>query len=65
MWWPAIVQHSLQCLDAMTMSTGKKVETQRIDVGRTPVRFKQSKGVKLNGILECKFLSKNAHRTST
>jgi hypothetical protein len=27
-------------------------------------RFKRSKGVKLNGILECKFLSKNGHRTN-
>jgi hypothetical protein len=26
-------------------------------------RFKRSKGVKLNGILECNFLSENAHRT--
>jgi hypothetical protein len=26
--------------------------------------FKRSKGVKLNGILECKLLSKNAHGTS-
>jgi hypothetical protein len=27
--------------------------------------FKRIKGVKLNGILECKFMSKNAHRTCT
>jgi hypothetical protein len=26
--------------------------------------LKRSKGVKLNGILECKFLSENAHRTT-
>jgi hypothetical protein len=27
-------------------------------------RFKRSTGVKLNGIIECKFLSKNADRTA-
>jgi hypothetical protein len=32
-------------------------------IGHTPARFKRSNGVNLNGILGCKPLSKNAHRT--
>jgi hypothetical protein len=30
-------------------------------IGHTPIRFKRSKGVQPNGILECKTLSKTAH----
>jgi hypothetical protein len=33
-------------------------------IGHTPARFKQlNKGVKLNGILECKCTVENSHRT--
>jgi hypothetical protein len=36
---------------------------ERNSIGHTHVRFKRSKGVKLNGIPECKILSKNGQGT--
>jgi hypothetical protein len=46
-----------------TVSTGNRVTSKRNAIGHTHVRFKRT-CVGSNGILECKFLSENAHRTS-
>jgi hypothetical protein len=42
----------------------KKGTPERNVIGHTPARFKRA-GVGTNGILECKFLSKNAHRAES
>jgi hypothetical protein len=45
-----------------TVSTSKKVDTRETcHWSHAWPRFKQSKRVRLNGIPECKFLSRNAH----
>jgi hypothetical protein len=47
-----------------TASTSKRSFTPEMNViGHTHARFKRSKGVKLNGILEWTSLPKNEHRT--
>jgi hypothetical protein len=48
-----------------TTSTGKEHSREECLWAHAWQRFKQSKGVKLNGILECKPLSENAHRTDS
>jgi hypothetical protein len=46
-------------LDEFTMPTGKKMNNrEECHWSHEWQRFKRSKSVKLNGILECKFLSK-------
>jgi hypothetical protein len=53
----------LQCLDAIySVNQSEKWTPERnANIGHTPAGFKQA-GVNPNGILECKFLSKNVHR---
>jgi hypothetical protein len=41
----------------------RKWTPERNAIGHTLAHFKRSNGVKLNGILEFKFLPENAHRT--
>jgi hypothetical protein len=51
------VQHDIQCQQV------RGVNAREMNaIGHTPARFKRA-GVGTNGILECKYLSKNAHRT--
>jgi hypothetical protein len=48
-----------------TVRTGKKVDTRdECYWSHAWQRFKLFKGVKLNGIVSCKFLSEKSHRTS-
>jgi hypothetical protein len=53
---PSVVRHNLQC------QLEKEWTPERNTIGHTHACFKQT-GVGSNGILECKFLSENAHRT--
>jgi hypothetical protein len=53
----------LQCLDGVYRGNNKSQCTpERNTIGHTHARFKRA-GVGTNDILECKCLSKNAHRT--
>jgi hypothetical protein len=58
--WPSEIGRNLQCELVKGVNTREECHWSH-----AWQRFKRSKGVKLNGILECNFLSKNAHRTVT
>jgi hypothetical protein len=53
---------TIQCSDGIKGMKSYEREPERNALGHTHLHFKRSKGVKLNGILECKILANNAHR---
>jgi hypothetical protein len=62
---PQLVRNGLQCLDGNHGGNGKKSEHPRgiCNWSHAWQPLKRSKGVKLNGNLECKIPSDNTHRT--
>jgi hypothetical protein len=56
----AVTSLYLLCLDAIySVNLVRKWTLERNAIGHTHACFKRGKGVKLNGILECKFMSKS------
>jgi hypothetical protein len=57
-----LINPGLQCLDAIYNGNRvRKPTPDRNGIGHMHARSKRSKGVKLNGILECNFSSENAN----